>query len=94
MRLVQSPQLVRAALGEYETGAVANGHAAYLRRDGKVERVELINVDTGGVTLLARRMGKAAWGRGQIVAGRPLDYDGARVVFSSGRQVLALSPKQ
>jgi hypothetical protein len=74
--------------------AVANGHAAYLRRDGKIERVELIDVDTGEVTLLASRQGKAAWGRGQIVTGRPLDCDGARVVFSSGRQVFALSAER
>ena len=70
--------------------AVANNHAAYLRRDGTTERIELVDVTSEDVIGISQRTGKPRWGRGQIANGRPLDYDGKRIVFAAGRRVLAL----
>ena len=74
--------------------AVARGHAAYLRREGNVERIELVDVATGEITVIAERTGKPFWGKGQIVDGRPLDYDGRRVVFAAGRRVYAVAAEK
>ena len=47
--------------------AVAHGNAAYLRREGNVERIELVEVASGDIAVIAERTGKPQWGKGQCV---------------------------
>lgn len=74
--------------------AVAREHAAYLVREGRSERIVLIEVATGLSTVVAERTGRALWGKGEIAGGRPLDYDGRRIVWAAGRRVLAVDAER
>jgi hypothetical protein len=73
--------------------AVADGQAAILRRDGNREQLLLLPLTVAGAPrVLATRDGPPRWGAGEIADGRPVAYDGTRVVFTAGRSVLAVTP--
>ncbi len=44
--------------------------------------------------MISQRTGKPRWGKGQIANGRPLDYDGRRIVFAAGRKVYAVAAEK
>jgi hypothetical protein len=73
--------------------AVADAQAAILRRDGNREQLLLLPLTVAGTPrVLATRDGPPRWGAGEIAEGRPVAYDGTRVVFTAGRSVLAVTP--
>jgi hypothetical protein len=84
-------RLLMRSGGVISAPALAGTRVAVLVRSGGGERVVVLDVrGTAPPRTLARRRGAPAWGAGELVSGRPLAFDGRRVVWTARDAVLAV----